>query len=551
MTTPRELLAQYVTQSQMSSFFIDKMGIVNVKSYGAEGDGVTDDTSAIQSAIDAAYTAGGGIVYVPEGTYLLSSSLVIKANVRLIGAGTRATILQQSGDGAVVYFQTDYTSTIFGVEISNMTLQGNTSDTTTGDGLKCEETAYGISDCRFTNLWITKCGRYGLYFKQTTNPWWVQYCHFENIRIGLFSEDDSPQDIPVYLCGGFSTNVFINVRSTHTKKGWVLTASNSIPPENNVFIDCNIQNVNTSDSVEHGFTINFAWNTTIINLYIEGISINDSTNASSAIYIDNTNTRGVEIIGGLLSGYHIGINWNIGRGGMISGVSFYWGGTSPSNTPTAIKVGSSIVGNIFLASNHLLGGATTHTFLSDTNKAIIGQNEWDNMTWFYLSGIKLSGTKVRSSTAVPDFGTYNQGDVTFNTIPASTGGFAGWVCITGSTSGGTWQRFGQLLNVSTGTTTLDNYGVTTLTPSSGQGIVTYTLQHPIPGCEKTICMPTAVASTSDIFKIVAGASTAITIGTSNRALVFDAADQAVVLKGLSTSQWALVSNVGNVAYGTT
>ena len=42
MTTPREELAKYVTQSQMSSFFIDRMGIYNVKSYGAEADGIID-----------------------------------------------------------------------------------------------------------------------------------------------------------------------------------------------------------------------------------------------------------------------------------------------------------------------------------------------------------------------------------------------------------------------------------------------------------------------------------------------------------------------------
>ena len=50
---------------------------INVKMppYSAVGDGVADDTSKIQAAIDASTTAGHGLVYFPKGTYLISSSL--------------------------------------------------------------------------------------------------------------------------------------------------------------------------------------------------------------------------------------------------------------------------------------------------------------------------------------------------------------------------------------------------------------------------------------------------------------------------------------------
>ncbi len=44
--------------------------VFNVRSYGAVGDGVVMDTAAIQNAIDAACTAGGGIVLIPAGHYL-------------------------------------------------------------------------------------------------------------------------------------------------------------------------------------------------------------------------------------------------------------------------------------------------------------------------------------------------------------------------------------------------------------------------------------------------------------------------------------------------
>src|SRR3989344_4600844 len=44
----------------------------NVKAYGATGDGATNDTAAIQAAIDAASAAPGGVVYFPAGTYAIA-----------------------------------------------------------------------------------------------------------------------------------------------------------------------------------------------------------------------------------------------------------------------------------------------------------------------------------------------------------------------------------------------------------------------------------------------------------------------------------------------
>lgn len=88
MTTARELLAQFTTQSQMSSFFIDKMGIYNVKSYGAKGDGVTDDTASVEATIVAANIAGGGTIFSPRGTYrfttAIANSLTLN-NIRFTG----------------------------------------------------------------------------------------------------------------------------------------------------------------------------------------------------------------------------------------------------------------------------------------------------------------------------------------------------------------------------------------------------------------------------------------------------------------------------------
>lgn len=74
--------------------------VYNVKSspYNAVGNGVTDDTTAINSAIADANSAGGGVVFFPIGTYKTSASLVITGNnIILAGAGWSSVIKPGSG----------------------------------------------------------------------------------------------------------------------------------------------------------------------------------------------------------------------------------------------------------------------------------------------------------------------------------------------------------------------------------------------------------------------------------------------------------------------
>ncbi len=55
-------------------------------SYGATGNGVTDDTAAINAALTAAGTNGGGIVYLPAGNYKTTTTLSVPSGVELRGA---------------------------------------------------------------------------------------------------------------------------------------------------------------------------------------------------------------------------------------------------------------------------------------------------------------------------------------------------------------------------------------------------------------------------------------------------------------------------------
>src|SRR5207245_273667 len=76
---------------------------VNVKTYGAVGDGVTNDTAAFNAALESLANAGGGVCLVPRGTYLISASGItpgrvaaVSSGVRLVGQG-RESVLKVNG----------------------------------------------------------------------------------------------------------------------------------------------------------------------------------------------------------------------------------------------------------------------------------------------------------------------------------------------------------------------------------------------------------------------------------------------------------------------
>ncbi|MGE7962224.1 M10 family metallopeptidase C-terminal domain-containing protein [Pseudomonas sp. NPDC089918] len=149
--------------------------IFNVQNFGAKGDGITDDTAAIQSAIDAAAAAGGGQVYMPSGTYIVSGGeepsdgcLMLKSNVYLYGDGMGATTVKVA-DGSDTKI-TGVIRSAYGEEthdfgVSNLTIDGN-RDSTTGkidgwfNGYIPGEAGYD-SNVTLDSVEIKDCSGYG------------------------------------------------------------------------------------------------------------------------------------------------------------------------------------------------------------------------------------------------------------------------------------------------------------------------------------------------------------------------------------------------------
>jgi hypothetical protein len=100
-------------------------GWFNPKDYSARGDGLTDDTKAVQAAYDAAgaFVVGGGfkgaLVYIPAGSYLTTAPINVPPGVSTFGAGDQATrIFCVNTDGFV------YGSPLFGRGYGRMVMGG-------------------------------------------------------------------------------------------------------------------------------------------------------------------------------------------------------------------------------------------------------------------------------------------------------------------------------------------------------------------------------------------------------------------------------------------
>jgi polygalacturonase len=77
---------------------------VNVLDFGAIADGVTDNTAAIQAAIDALDSVDGGTLIFPQGIYGITDTVFIKDNIKLQGQGRPTIKAIDSIVGAMIQF---------------------------------------------------------------------------------------------------------------------------------------------------------------------------------------------------------------------------------------------------------------------------------------------------------------------------------------------------------------------------------------------------------------------------------------------------------------
>jgi hypothetical protein len=158
--------------------------VVSVKDFGAVGDGVTDDTAAIQAAINAVapftwqgttrateLAAGGGTVFFPQGNYRITSKIRLAPNLSLVGVG-HTNFFNSGSSGSnqnrsaiiVDYPAAAYTDYAFdtanynasGVRVSNRIVGGEESSNGTAafcEGIVIQDIGFiGKKNCSCLNL---------------------------------------------------------------------------------------------------------------------------------------------------------------------------------------------------------------------------------------------------------------------------------------------------------------------------------------------------------------------------------------------------------------
>ncbi len=126
--------------------------IVSVKDFGAVGDGVTDDTAAIQAALNASKN-----VYLPAGTYKISSALVLDNNHCVTGDGIGVTTINQVTVSNYGFSATSKSE----IRISGLTLIGTNSGI--ADGMYFTQSSY----CVVENCEINLFGHHGINFNRS------------------------------------------------------------------------------------------------------------------------------------------------------------------------------------------------------------------------------------------------------------------------------------------------------------------------------------------------------------------------------------------------
>jgi hypothetical protein len=232
--------------------------IVSVRDYGARGDGVTDDTAAIQAAIDA--TPAYGTTVFPAGTYIISAALNLKSNLTIDGQG--ATIRAKA---AVNFEYMMLASSKTNVTVKNLRLDANKANRSAGQNVRFMCLAFtDCDDSTAFNVYVENARGYssipavGLAIGGSSVRCKIESCTAVNCG------DASPNAADGFFASGESNLIIGSLATNCTDTGFVIESSNASGIVGCIARSCN-----------GGAAITNAVNSDKYGNFISGVSILD------------------------------------------------------------------------------------------------------------------------------------------------------------------------------------------------------------------------------------------------------------------------------------
>jgi len=442
--------------------------VANILDYGAVGDGVANDTVAIQAAITAiAAKTTKGAVYIPSGNYKITAVLTVPYGVSIFGDGATASNLQcENCDGL------QFTS--FGYQIGSMFYEdfGLTANSGTN-----RVGVLALDDASTQDgLYLNRLRFYGWNQCIVLSSDWnctISDCVGQNINqaVNLAQGDGQALGIRIinnrftYSSGGLGTAdkyaIVLSATTEFVESVHILTNQIFGFVKNVIIVKGYFVNIVGNDFSGTGNVIEFDTPTggyTIQNNFIEvvgasgcgilipSVSIQDDTYRTE---IQNNNIQGT----GSASAY--GINIGTGTG------NFQWNILVDNNTVSGFATADINIragGYTTISNNRCISSAATQSMYLDTitggsvsveNNRCLKPITIATIADYTGGKILLSGNiennlfQATKQSAVPTTGTWRVTDVVMNSAPAA-GSPAGWVCTVAGTPG-TWKAMANLV----------------------------------------------------------------------------------------------------------
>lgn len=168
--------------------------IFDVTVYGALGDDKTDDGKCIQNAFDACNSAGGGIVYFPDGVYCISKTVFYYGNQKIIFSDNAILKrIENSEDNKFTvgvflcnwFLASDTSAETSKIACENVEIVGGTFDANGAVPKKEPHNVAMINTCHVNNIYIHDCK-----FINNYNAHCIEINSSENVEISNCSFSD-------------------------------------------------------------------------------------------------------------------------------------------------------------------------------------------------------------------------------------------------------------------------------------------------------------------------------------------------------------------------